>query len=103
LVTWSSTRSPATAPWCGDTAFAADVTTTADVGGGGVGETHDVEPIRGAPRYRQPDRDDAERFLDAWLTAFARCGIAELERLATTIGRWRNSASWSSPGFARSG
>lgn len=40
--------------------------------------------------YRQPDRASAERFLDDWLNAFARCGIAELERLATTMTRWRS-------------
>jgi transposase len=39
--------------------------------------------------YTQPDRAAAEVFLDDWTTAFATCAIVELERLATTIGRWR--------------
>lgn len=39
--------------------------------------------------YRQADRVNAETFLDGWLGTFAACGIAELERLATTVTRWR--------------
>jgi transposase len=39
--------------------------------------------------YRQPDRVDAAMFLDGWLDTFAGCGIGELERLATTVSRWR--------------
>lgn len=40
--------------------------------------------------YRQPDRDGAEVFLDSWHDTFRPCGIAELERLATTVTRWRS-------------
>jgi len=39
--------------------------------------------------YQQPHRATAEAFLDDWLKVFATCGIGELERLATTLGRWR--------------
>lgn len=39
--------------------------------------------------YAKADRAEAEAFLDGWLEVFGRCGIIELERLATTIGRWR--------------
>ena len=39
--------------------------------------------------YHHPHRASAEAFLDDWLNVFAACGIGELERLATTFGRWR--------------
>jgi transposase len=65
-----------------ETAFAADV--TEQLWAAWIAK----EGIRDL--YRHADRAGAERFLDAWLTAFARCGIAELERLAATIGRWRS-------------
>lgn len=38
--------------------------------------------------YRQPDRASAETALNEWRTVFGSCGIIELERLATTLGRW---------------
>lgn len=39
--------------------------------------------------YAKSDRAEAETFLDGWLEVFGACGIPELERLATTLGRWR--------------
>lgn len=40
--------------------------------------------------YLQPDRDTADAALADWDALFARCGLAELERLATTVRRWRD-------------
>jgi transposase len=39
--------------------------------------------------YTAADRVTAEPVLDGWLAVFERCGISELQRLATTIDRWR--------------
>jgi transposase len=39
--------------------------------------------------YAKTGRAEAEVFLDGWLQVFGACGIPELERLATTLGRWR--------------
>jgi transposase len=38
--------------------------------------------------YREAERGSAEQALDEWRAMFGACGIPELERLATTLGRW---------------
>lgn len=38
--------------------------------------------------YRRDDRDTATAALDEWRRVFSGCGVPELERLATTLGRW---------------